>query len=109
MGRQNGTTTSITKHGSRMVHQNVVQSSMFSGVGSEYDATHLPQANDAAGRKEVTVSHGSSGLGARTETNKLAPKLDATKLEIEKLQLTLTQTEVTPKAMTSTMVALETR
>lgn len=108
-GRRDDTATPWQEVGTRMVHQNVEQRSLFSNTGSKYEITDFSEATDTAERKETLVIHGSDGSDVKAETIEPTPKLIATKLEIEKLQLTITQEKVRIKAMTSTMVELKKR
>lgn len=73
------------------MHWNIEKRSFISVAGSEHDATYLLQANNATERKEVLVSRGCSGSEVRAENIQFASKLDAIKLEIEALWLTLMQ------------------
>lgn len=76
-----------------MVHQNLEQRSFFRNAGSEYDVADLPQANDAAGKKETLESGACSRSVAKAKNFQFASKLSATEREIEKLLLLPNQKE----------------
>lgn len=62
--RRDCKSTPITRHGSRMFHQNVGQRRMFSDAGPEYYVIDLSKGNDATERKEALVSHDHGGSEA---------------------------------------------
>lgn len=90
------------------VHRNVEQRCLFSKGWSAYDVTNLSKVNHAVGRNETLVFRARSSPDARADSIQLAPKLNATRVEIEEFRLTFTQEKVTLKAMTSRSVDQET-